>query len=546
MPRPAPVLSESSDDEAPIDVSTPEGALQDLQATRERVFSTVTDMLDRIRASPSPATIAKLYASQVPSLFSRFFDIQTCISTANLKVPSKIRVDTKAAQASFDNLICDLMAYAEPPATPKPEPTHPSTSLNLPSLDLPTFDGELEAWGDFRQSFDESVHLNGSLSNLRKLQYLRTVLKGEALLLIKEFTLSEGNYLVAYQAVCTFYEDTTRAASYFYKKLRKSTFLDSRALYFAQLSAVTSLKALGLPDLGDFLLFNLAFEGLSPSVRKSYELALPPNQLPTWSGLMNFLKTTILPKESMVDTPLKRDPKPSKASASRSPPQKPFETSFHVSDRPSSPCSARPSSPHSSHSDHHACCHLTSTTPAQSQIFSRGRILFCYFCESSDHRIVNCGAYLKLSPSRRLSWVQRGMRCVRCLSRSHSLGHCLVPLTCQDCGNRRHHTTLHRAFSNRESPSHPKSSSHSISPARDNQRRHVSPAPRRDLSPHAQRSGQSPRHSRARRAASYSPPPTSCSRPQPADRSPPAREPQTSSRRRSPSPRATGNVTSKN
>lgn len=65
--------------------------------------------------------------------------------------------------------------------------------VNLPKLNLPTFDGNVERWLLFWESFDACVH-SSDLPDIQKLSYLRSLLKGEAAKSIGGLALTAANY----------------------------------------------------------------------------------------------------------------------------------------------------------------------------------------------------------------------------------------------------------------------------------------------------------------------------------------------------------------
>lgn len=72
-------------------------------------------------------------------------------------------------------------------------------SVNLPKFDLPRFSGGLEDWLSFKQIFGTTIHENTQLSNLQKLQYLKTSVVGAANKLIKGFSITESSYKEAWE-----------------------------------------------------------------------------------------------------------------------------------------------------------------------------------------------------------------------------------------------------------------------------------------------------------------------------------------------------------
>ncbi|KOC59889.1 hypothetical protein WH47_10530 [Habropoda laboriosa] len=70
--------------------------------------------------------------------------------------------------------------------------------VQLPKINLPTFSGNYEDWPGFADQFRSAVHDNVRISDCKKLTYLRSCLKGEALKGIELLTNSAANYGIAW------------------------------------------------------------------------------------------------------------------------------------------------------------------------------------------------------------------------------------------------------------------------------------------------------------------------------------------------------------
>ena len=64
----------------------------------------------------------------------------------------------------------------------------------LPKLNLPTFDGDVQTWQTFWDSFESKVHQNWNLTDVQKFSYLKNQLVGEAARTIDGFALTNINY----------------------------------------------------------------------------------------------------------------------------------------------------------------------------------------------------------------------------------------------------------------------------------------------------------------------------------------------------------------
>ena len=71
----------------------------------------------------------------------------------------------------------------------------PSSSFHkLPTLSLPTFNGDLLSYQTFWDSFETTVHNNPGLSDKQKFGYLKSLLEGDAARKIDGFSLTNANY----------------------------------------------------------------------------------------------------------------------------------------------------------------------------------------------------------------------------------------------------------------------------------------------------------------------------------------------------------------
>jgi hypothetical protein len=73
-------------------------------------------------------------------------------------------------------------------------PPDSSSFHRLPKLSLPTFDGDVAKWQSFWDSYEAAVHLNQTLSDVQKFNYLRSLLENTAYSAIDGFPLTNANY----------------------------------------------------------------------------------------------------------------------------------------------------------------------------------------------------------------------------------------------------------------------------------------------------------------------------------------------------------------
>ena len=71
------------------------------------------------------------------------------------------------------------------------------TSIKLPEIHLPTFDGTIENWHAFYDSFSSTIDQNERLTPVQKFHYLRSSLTGRAARSIQSLDITEINYSIA-------------------------------------------------------------------------------------------------------------------------------------------------------------------------------------------------------------------------------------------------------------------------------------------------------------------------------------------------------------
>jgi len=90
--------------------------------------------------------------------------------------------------------------------------------VKLPTIQLPSYDGTITTWLNFRDTFD-SLIIQNKMSNVQKFQYLLSSLKGEARQLIANLQISHDNFVVAWDLVTQRYNNTKLIAMTHVKQL---------------------------------------------------------------------------------------------------------------------------------------------------------------------------------------------------------------------------------------------------------------------------------------------------------------------------------------
>lgn len=116
--------------------------------------------------------------------------------------------------AKITNVICKFEAKQNAISEASDNASSHSGSLNhsiasskLPAMNLPSFDGALDKWLDYRDIFLSVIEKDKNLDDTQKMYYLRCSLKGEAADIISSIPKTGENYRVAWETLIDRYEN---------------------------------------------------------------------------------------------------------------------------------------------------------------------------------------------------------------------------------------------------------------------------------------------------------------------------------------------------
>lgn len=276
--------------------------------------------------------------------------------------------------------------------------------LNCPEIHLPTFDGTIENWHSFYDSFLSTIDRSERLTPVQKFHYPRSSLTGKAARSIQSLDVTELNYSIAidvlkekfdcHRQVCMRYWDLI----FDYPKITKETpeaiddFLETVKVN------LQALEKLGEPVTSNVALIKLFTSKLPSAIIRKWQRTLPDKKMPSYTHLVDFLKTrTNGDRTSSASTVIKR------------------ESDQHKRQRPNAPRSYAFTSTHNT--------------------------LVCPNCQG-QHELWNCDVFKAKSPKKRLEIAKRASLCTKCLGKGHAITHCSAG-SCRIC-KQRHHTYLHQ------------------------------------------------------------------------------------------------------
>ncbi|XP_050063262.1 uncharacterized protein LOC126552594 [Aphis gossypii] len=297
------------------------------------------------------------------------------------------------------------------------------SNIRLPEIPLPTFDGRLQNWPDFRDRFVTLVDQKAHLNNIEKFYYLLGCLQAGPTDVVKGITVSDATYDLAWSALVNRYDKPRQLATTLVSEMLNadSHQQESPTALITFLGKfgenVALLRSLNIPDLGSFLLFSIAVRCLPSTSRRLFE---QDNILdfPTVDSLLDFVKgrVEVLENAGTAMTPTVNKPQ-HKAQINR--PKFGNNKIVAASTKPSCSSSVPPVA-------------LVSQRPTEPHK--------CEQC-SSSHKLSACSKFKELSIDDRYALVSRHRLCMRCFANNHWANKCKT--SCSLCHGR-HHQLLHR------------------------------------------------------------------------------------------------------
>ena len=294
--------------------------------------------------------------------------------------------------------------------------SHPH--IKLPPIDLPKFNGDLQAWPAFINLFDSSIHSNLQLQPAQKLQYLVSCLAGEAKGLVSSLKLIHDNYLVARTLLKSRYENQRVLLGTLLNRLTSldkvhADNLEELKKFRTNYSIVLeSLKSMQIPiDNWDPLLIHMLVQQFDKPLRKDWEEKL--------SDKTDFPKLSIL--NSFIDNRIHM-----------------CEVIYADSAKVVKVESPKTSKPHGD------IKHRTTVHHGMVEDFNARRGSLTSVCPSckQNHWLNRCPKFLASNPSQRYEQARTLKLCLNCLSDKHRVADCTSTFTCRSC-RKKHHTLLH-------------------------------------------------------------------------------------------------------
>ncbi|XP_055632434.1 uncharacterized protein LOC129772927 [Toxorhynchites rutilus septentrionalis] len=196
------------------------GKIKDKLRKRDRIFAA----LDRhvvFLEEYDPETKKGQVQSRLDKLEAsseEFNELQEDLSEVDTK--GELEDDITKAYADFEERYYEIRASLLGKLEPPPSPANldntigrnngalgAHTGVRLPQISLPEFNGDFKGWLSFKSTFVSLIHDSNELSDVQKFHYLKSALKGEAAKLIESLTITNGNYMIAWDTISKRYSN---------------------------------------------------------------------------------------------------------------------------------------------------------------------------------------------------------------------------------------------------------------------------------------------------------------------------------------------------
>lgn len=269
----------------------------------------------------------------------------------------------------------------------------------LPRITIPGFDGKnVVDYYPFINLFRSVIHSDKRLSACEKLYYLRSLLCGEALDIIKNLPLNDISYDEALKLLDNRYDNTSKIVNFHINSMldlptfTKCTAQSLRTIISNVNTHLAALKNLEQPvQHWDSLLINILAKKVDNYTIRGFHLDRNPKEVPTLSQFLSFLEKRAIAQENTGEE---------------------------------------------GHAASHSGKASKSARAVSGVVTSKATCKYC----SNNHRLFECAKFKMASEKDRCEFVKNKNLCTICLN-EHS-GKCMLRLKCNVC-QQRHNTLVH-------------------------------------------------------------------------------------------------------
>ena len=269
----------------------------------------------------------------------------------------------------------------------------PMSGINLPRIEIPTFDGNILNWRLFWEQFQAAVHDKPHLGEIDKLTYLRDALKdGPARNVIQGLTQTAESYQEAVRCLKDRYDRPRLTHREHVRSIVQAPPMKAdngrelRRLYDLWNQHIRAIKAFDAYDLDTFLTAIMELKLGETTKLKWMEHSNDSTRTPPFSDLLRFMD---LQAQHFESAPVERKQQ-------------------------------------------------TATYRSYAAVEEA-----CVACGKGNHPLSSCPKFQGVTREERWDLVMKNARCRNCLKPGHIASKCRAPPMCKKC-RKQHHTLLHK------------------------------------------------------------------------------------------------------
>ena len=405
-------------------------SLRILIAKKEKLFRRIQVLYDLSKEVPHDMIKRNTFELRLCDLEKtreEFENVLQDITDVQLSLNMEFVISNKESE-TFDQLYYTVKSVAREFLQPVSQKTQFSSSYadqmvrpRLPKINLFNFDGDIENWTTFYESFTSLVHDNEHINNIDKYHYLLSSTSGAANVLVKSLPITADNYGIIWQSLINKYQDKRNLAAKYLNKmlnfsaLQKDTISGLNSYLEVFQNSYRALLNLNIENLSNFVFCHVAIRALDLQTQKRFEQSCNQSELPNFDSLLEFVANEIKILERSTNSPRNIPPITTKS-----------DSRFN-----------NPSNSRTISKGYHNKTGLTSqSSRAEKMKFS------CIICAQA-HSIYKCETFRNGSLSMRFDKVRSMKLCENCLKNSHSVDDCPSTISCGICA-KRHHYLLHK------------------------------------------------------------------------------------------------------
>jgi len=368
---------------------------------------------ESVTLSPNMVAVTQLLQQQTELIrhLGRERDVQDGVPTAPTPVGSANGNEALAAILARQTEILDRVAIST-------GNINSDTRVKLPTIKLPRFEGGIEDWKCFSDSFRSIIHDKPNLSDIEKFQYL---VSGDAAKIIESIELTGRNYATAWELLQQRYDDPRSLKKkhiqclFAMPTVAKESAKALRNLMDYASRHLRMLKVLGLPtDTWDELIMHMLETKFDIQTLRAWEEEVERNEIDNLNDMLEFLRKRCHTLERIESRSVDKNER-DKENDSRS--------------KASAMAGSKTNFRGKGTSHQRAASLITSVNSGK-----------CYLCNGA-HLIYFCEKFLDLPVPDRIKEVRRLKLCMNCLRNDHYAKTCKLG-SCRECSEK-HNTLCH-------------------------------------------------------------------------------------------------------